>query len=170
MSTSPLSRPPQVLRYASLLRYTSFVEIMAPCFHRDAIWKLVPTFNRNLSGWGLDCIWPGMLQGRVDEVAVIDQIQICHPRPINAANYPALTASGKTAWGEMAEVLREHGGSRPRHVVRGGLQRFGERPLPDGWRVRALYLLGLLRLVPAVRAKRQFLRAWRRALAEQLKG
>lgn len=152
------------------LRYTSFVEIMAPCFHRDAFWRLVPTFNRSLSGWGLDIIWPSLLQARVDEIAIIDQIQIRHTRRVGVANFPALKALGKTAWGEMAEVLRAHGGSRPRHLVRGGLPRVGEGRLPDGWRVRALYLLGLLKIRPALRAKRRFLRAWLRAVWGQLKG
>lgn len=153
------------------VRYASYVEIMAPCFHRDALWKLVPTFNRNLSGWGLDSIWPGLLHTRIDEVAVIDQVQIRHTREIGAANYQALKAHGIQASDERDEVLREHGLSRTRYLVRGGLHRFGERPLPDGWRVRALYLLGLLRIVQAVRrGRRDFLREWLSAVGEQLKG
>ncbi len=149
-----------------LLRYTSFVEIMAPCFHRDALWTLVPTFNRNRTGWGLDSLWPGMLRARVDEVAVIDHVQVRHTRPVGA-NYTALTP---TPMGELAEVLREQGASRTWFLVRGGIPRSRARPWPDGWRATAYYLLGLLRIAPVRRSRRKFLRAWLGALGAQLKG
>lgn len=39
------------------LRYTDFVEIMAPCLRRDALARVLPLFNRTKSGFGLSNIW-----------------------------------------------------------------------------------------------------------------
>ena len=51
------------------LRYVTFVEIMAPCFSRAFMEHCWHTFNENVSGYGLDFLWPAMLE-RKDQVAV----------------------------------------------------------------------------------------------------
>jgi hypothetical protein len=38
------------------LCFTNFVEIMAPCFSQDFLKQALPSFNENLSGWGLDIL------------------------------------------------------------------------------------------------------------------
>lgn len=66
----------------NLLRYTNFVEILAPLFSLDSLLKLYGTFNLTYSGWGYDWIWPHLLGNPKDKVAIVDQITIEHTRPL----------------------------------------------------------------------------------------
>lgn len=68
------------------LRYTNFVEMMAPCFSRDALKKVLFTFNENESGWGVEYHWPKLIGFSGKEMAVIDDIEAVHTRPIQSFN------------------------------------------------------------------------------------
>lgn len=65
-------------------RETNFVEVMIPCFNRLSFQKVVHTFNENISGWGLDHLWPKLL-GDSAKVGIIDEISIFHTRPVGIA-------------------------------------------------------------------------------------
>lgn len=91
-----------------LLRYTNFVEIMAPCFRRDFLLRCLPDFDANLSGWGLDYIWPTMVEGR-DELAIIDATVVRHTRPLGGPNYNAIRAAGVLPHEEFSQLLRRKG-------------------------------------------------------------
>lgn len=45
----------------SLLRYTNFVEILAPLMDLKTLMLVKDTFDENYSGWGYDFLWPYML-------------------------------------------------------------------------------------------------------------
>ena len=49
----------------SKLRYTNFVEMMVPCFCREALQKVLFTFNENETGWGTETHWPLLMPHRV---------------------------------------------------------------------------------------------------------
>jgi hypothetical protein len=66
----------------NLLRYTNFVEILAPLFNLDSLLKLYNTFDLTNSGWGYDWIWPHLLENPKDKIAIIDEITIEHTRPL----------------------------------------------------------------------------------------
>jgi hypothetical protein len=70
----------------SLLRFTNFVEIMAPCLHREALKHVFRTLDedRVKSGWGLDLVWPHLLN--YNRVAVVDKTPMIHTRPVTAFN------------------------------------------------------------------------------------
>ena len=53
------------------LRYTRFVEVMAPLFDRDALRTCLPTFTESTSGWGLDSVWPRLLADRGEQAMAI---------------------------------------------------------------------------------------------------
>jgi hypothetical protein len=91
------------------LRFTNFVEIMVPCFDRKFLTQLIPTMGENLSGWGLDFLWPRMAAGEPSRVAIVDTVAVTHTRPIGSANYTFLKARGITARDEMNALLRAHG-------------------------------------------------------------
>lgn len=65
-------------------RETNFVEVMVPCFNKKSFNKLYSTFKENISGWGLDHLWPKLL-GRTAKIGIIDEISIFHTRPIGTA-------------------------------------------------------------------------------------
>jgi len=69
------------------LRFTRFVEVMAPLFDRAALQICLPTFSESQSGFGLDLIWPSLLQARGERaIAIIDAAQICHSRPVGGGD------------------------------------------------------------------------------------
>ena len=75
-----------IQRPSNILRFTNFVEIMAPCLHVDAlqhVWKTLDA-DRIKSGWCLDLVWPHLLN--YNGVAVIDKTPMIHTRPVTAFN------------------------------------------------------------------------------------
>ena len=75
-----------VRRPGLVLRFTNFVEIMAPLLHNDALRHLMPTLDTDeiKSAWGLDFVWPFLLNFKA--VAVVDQTPMTHTRPVTAFN------------------------------------------------------------------------------------
>lgn len=65
----------------SILRYTNFVEMMQPCFSREALMKCFYTFNINESGWGMDFHWGTIIDSNNKKVAIIDDVTSVHTRP-----------------------------------------------------------------------------------------
>ncbi|WP_155993261.1 DUF707 domain-containing protein [Nocardioides sp. URHA0020] len=63
-------------------RWTGFVEIMVPAFSRQALDQLVHTLDLSETGWGwgLDSLWPKLLEYR--NVGVIDALPVLHTRPV----------------------------------------------------------------------------------------
>lgn len=66
----------------SRLRFTNFVEIMCPCFARNALLKCVETFDENQSGWSYDALWNELLKHPRRSIAIIDDIIAIHTRPV----------------------------------------------------------------------------------------
>ncbi len=109
------------------LRFTNFVEIMAPCFSRDFLMQMLPSFNANLTGWGLDFIWPTKISDWM-RIAIIDAVTVCHTRPVGGPNYQHLAAGGKTPQQELHEVLAKYGLTAvDPPYVRGGIDKPGRR-------------------------------------------
>ena len=65
----------------SLLRYTNWVEIMCPCFNKDALKLCSATFVENNSNWGIERIWNDILKNPKDKIAIIDSVSAIHTRP-----------------------------------------------------------------------------------------
>ncbi len=70
-------------RYCKL-RYTNFVEMMVPCFSRDALQKVLFTFNENETGWGTETHWPMLINAAQHDIAIIDEVSVVHTRPIQS--------------------------------------------------------------------------------------
>ena len=84
LTTNSYFTHPMLLQVSSFIyRNTNFVEVMAPCFSKDAFQKCWETFSENKSGWGLDTLWPEILKG--ENIGVIDQYPIHHTRPVGIA-------------------------------------------------------------------------------------
>jgi hypothetical protein len=67
------------------LRFTNFVEIMAPVLSSDMLSRVFPTLAGNISGYGLDALWPRY--SKLGKVAVIDDTPVKHTRPVGGPNY-----------------------------------------------------------------------------------
>lgn len=92
------------------LRYTNFIEIMAPVLRRQLLEASLPLFRETKSGFGLDYLWPQRAEdfsrGGEYRCAVIDCVTMTHTRPIGSALRKTITASGGlTTREEYAQIL-----------------------------------------------------------------
>jgi hypothetical protein len=70
------------------LRFTGFVEIMAPLFSRAALRACAPSFAESASGWGLDWLWPALCRDAgLGPLAIIDATPVRHTRPCGGELY-----------------------------------------------------------------------------------
>ena len=67
------------------LRFTNFVEIMAPVLSSDMLARVFHTLAGQVSGYGLDGLWPRF--SHLGKVAVIDETPVKHTRPVGGPNY-----------------------------------------------------------------------------------
>lgn len=102
------------------LRFTNFVEIMVPCFDHDFLMRCLPTMGANLSGFGLDFLWPKMLEETPKRIAIIDEVAVTHTRPVGGPNYTLLRERGVTAEDEGIQ-LRQANGIKDMTICVGGL-------------------------------------------------
>ena len=65
-----------------VLRYTNFVEMMVPCFSKEALVKVLPTFERKVRGCGIEYHWSRLIHGGHKDMAIIDNVNACHVRPL----------------------------------------------------------------------------------------
>lgn len=89
-----------------VVRRTRFVEVMAPCFSREALQRLQPTFNLSRSTWGIDYAWSSLLAGE-GRIAVVDAIQVAHTKAVSldgGAFYLKLKAAGIDPAAEYRQV------------------------------------------------------------------
>jgi hypothetical protein len=85
----------------SLLRYTNFVEVLAPLFNQETLLKIYNTFDLNYSSWGYDYLWPYLLGYPQNKIAIIDDIVMTHTKPVGQ-NYVRFS---KAPWEEMNDLL-----------------------------------------------------------------
>jgi hypothetical protein len=69
------------LRHAGFrLRFTNFVEIMAPGFALPLLKQVRESFGTSIIGWGLDFLWPRFTE--LGQTAIIDATPVHHSRPV----------------------------------------------------------------------------------------
>lgn len=66
-------------------RVVGMVEVMCPYFSRDALRVALNTFDLSYSTWGLDHIWPRLLD--IDPI-VVDEFTIKHTKPLGDSDSP----------------------------------------------------------------------------------
>jgi hypothetical protein len=118
--TSYFSHPVTIRHPSFRVRMTDFVEIMAPCFERSFLDACLPTFTENLSGWGIDRLWPRLLPWNSRRCAIIDGIEVTHTRPVGGPTYDRLREGGISARAEYQTLMRKYGippGIRPRVIA-----------------------------------------------------
>lgn len=96
----PLTEP----KPGSFLRYTNFVEVLAPLMHINSLHKLKDSFRLNYSGWGYDYLWPYLLGYPKNSIAIIDSIVMHHTKPIGA-DYSRFPKHPKK---EMKDIFRQY--------------------------------------------------------------
>lgn len=91
------------------LRYTTFVEIMAPCFSRRALQLCAPYLGETTSSWGISWLLPKLLGYPERGIAVIDETPVVHTRPVAKGPNIALTWQlGVDPEQELEDFLKKH--------------------------------------------------------------
>ena len=92
----------------SYLRFTGFVEVMAPIFSQAALAACRHTFGESRSGWGLDWVWPTLCRSAgLDRIAVIDATPVHHTRPVGGELYRNHLDLDPRA--DAARIIRRYG-------------------------------------------------------------
>lgn len=92
------------------VRQVSFIEVMAPCFSREALLQLLPTFLLTRCTWGIDYAWSSLLDGR-GAISVVDAVPMDHTKPMDRAEgpfYRRLRSMGIEPEEELAAVHRSY--------------------------------------------------------------
>jgi hypothetical protein len=134
-----------------VLRYTNFVEVMAPCFSAAMLGRVLPSFNATLTGWGLDHIWPRYAEDPARGIAIVDAVVVRHTRPVGGPVYALLKEKGISPWDELRAFYQENGLSAEQQIeTYRGIGRRGTEVTATGGsrRFAARLLLGHL---PAMR-------------------
>lgn len=63
-----------------LLRYTNFVEVMAPLLTAETLRRVLPLFEGLRFGWGLDYIWTRVMEDPRERSAIVDAVAVEHLR------------------------------------------------------------------------------------------
>ena len=69
-------------RKFTLLRYTNFVEVLAPLMKKEVLLTLMDSFDINESAWGFEFLWAQQLGNPKNKIAIIDAIKMRHTRPV----------------------------------------------------------------------------------------
>jgi hypothetical protein len=78
-----------------LARQTRFVEIgPVVCLRRDAASLLLPFSDQSSMGWGLDFVWPRIIENAGLRMGIIDAVPVAHRirKPVAGYNYDSATA------------------------------------------------------------------------------
>ena len=73
---------------------TNFVELMVPVFHRDLLKKLIPMFEGNWAGLGLDMIWPNYTSDQRTAVGIVDDVVVHHHGELGSFLYNKMRHAG----------------------------------------------------------------------------
>lgn len=99
------------------LRFTNFVEIMAPCFSKKALHVCLPYLGATVSSWGLNWLFPKLLGYPQRGIAIVDETPVIHSRPPAGGPNIALTRElGVNPQREMNEFMRAHQMQRNYHT------------------------------------------------------
>lgn len=148
------------------VRFTNYVEPMAPVFSRAALEACWPTFAESISGWGIDYVWPKLLGHPRDRIAIVDAAPVLHTRAVGvSAWYKGLKLDPMA---ELVQTAARHGIRLPHRLVHYG-------GLPPGPVDRAAFVpLGAAFAASVVRGApprmRRIRRYWNRQLQAMYHG
>lgn len=96
-------------------RAVSAVEIMMPIFSRKALRCVAPSFSQSVSGFGLDLIWGKLVAEAGGRIAILDEVQATHARPVDqsgGAFYSYLRRHMINAKAELWQLLKDYDADR----------------------------------------------------------
>lgn len=102
----------------ALLRYTNFIEVMAPIMTKEVFYRLSESFKLNRTAWGLDYLWASIVENEgLGEIAILDRYAVTHTRPVNV-NGGYYKAMNLDPWSDMAYLMDKYKLSSKQRVYR----------------------------------------------------
>jgi hypothetical protein len=92
------------LKKGNNIRYTNFVEVLAPLFKTEILLNIYDKFDENQSSWGYDFLWPKLLGYPTNKIAIVDQINMIHTRKVGT-DYSRFSKNPSI---EMKELLEKY--------------------------------------------------------------
>lgn len=89
-------------------RAVSWVEIMAPCWHKSVIDFALPYFNEVLSGTGLEHVICQHYNWPKDMFYILDNVSMTHTRPSGGPHHEAVRKKGTDPKDEGIKMLKAH--------------------------------------------------------------
>ncbi|TPQ51251.1 hypothetical protein C2U72_09310 [Prosthecomicrobium hirschii] len=107
------------------LRFTDFAEIMALGLSQRAFRICRPYFDRSVSSWGLDFLFPKLIGYPDRKIAIVDETPVVHTRPGGKGpNIALVRGEGVTPGQELRQIEKDFGIVRSRKnlaaIPRGG--------------------------------------------------
>lgn len=99
-----------------ILRYTNFVEMMMPCFSRDALKAVLPTFEQKIRWCGIEMHWPVLVGSNHKDMAIVDAVSAKHTRPVQS-------------WNSLSQLQQEN--YLKRHNLSWSIEMYGGLPLDN---------------------------------------
>jgi hypothetical protein len=90
-------------------RFVDKIEIMAPCIRAGILLKMLPLFERSMSGFGLDALWTRLGADNRRKSAVFDNLSVRHTRPVGTALAKVMLEKGLTPEAEYAQLETRFG-------------------------------------------------------------
>lgn len=99
-----------------ILRYTNFVEMMMPCFSRDALKAVLPTFEQKIRWCGIEMHWPVLVGSNHKDMAIVDAVSAKHTRPVQS-------------WNSLSQLQQEN--YLKKHNMSWSIEMYGGLPLDN---------------------------------------
>lgn len=99
-----------------ILRYTNFVEMMMPCFSRDALKAVLPTFEQKIRWCGIEMHWPVLVGLNHKDMAIVDAVSAKHTRPVQS-------------WNSLSQLQQEN--YLKKHNLSWSIEMYGGLPLDN---------------------------------------
>lgn len=118
-----LSHPRTAPVFTNVLRFTNWVEIMCPCFSKEALKLCSSVFQENNTSWGIEWIWSKLLNHPKDKIAIMDGVAAVHTRPC---------FFGDTYWRNnttFEQCMEEFGDVIVKHDVADNYEEYGNIPI-----------------------------------------
>lgn len=111
------------------LRFSNFVECMAPALRTDHLKDFLPRMANVKSGWGLDHIWTVSMEDPSYRAAIVDEISMLHTRPHNTAGgiKKAYDSGAVSPSDELEEIRKTYQHIPDKMLVYGGITLDGGR-------------------------------------------
>ena len=123
------------------LRYSSFIEVMAPCIKTTHLKEIMYLFKYSGSGLGLDVVWCLMTEYPYQRAAVIDATPMAHTRPSRKGSLDndLLKRRGVTREQEMHLVMSFFEVSTAqKFIIYGGVRSDGKALRANFWFFRRM--------------------------------